>query len=47
MLNVVDFVLIELVLVMICVEFGDVDILVNNVGIMCDNLLMCMKDDEW
>lgn len=40
MLNVIDLVFIEFVLEKICVEFGEVDILVNNVGIICDNLLM-------
>ena len=29
------------------VEFGDADILVNNVGITRDNILMRMNEDEW
>ncbi|CUX96060.1 3-oxoacyl-[acyl-carrier-protein] reductase FabG [Candidatus Mikella endobia] len=28
-------------------EFGDADILINNAGITHDNLLMCMKENEW
>ncbi|MCR3755312.1 MAG: 3-oxoacyl-[acyl-carrier-protein] reductase FabG [Sodalis sp. Psp] len=28
-------------------EFGNADIVVNNAGITCDNLLMRMKEDEW
>lgn len=47
MLNVIDSVFIEFVLEKIRVEFGEVDILVNNVGIIRDNLLMRMKDEEW
>lgn len=31
----------------IVMEFGVIMILVNNVGIICDNLVMCMGDDEW
>lgn len=46
-LNVINFELIEVVLKVIIDEFGGVDILVNNVGIICDNLLMCMKEEEW
>ncbi len=46
-LNVVDQESIDRVLVDIYAEFGDIDILVNNVGITCDNLLMRMSDNEW
>ena len=28
-------------------EFGAIQVLVNNAGITCDNLLMRMKDEEW
>lgn len=28
-------------------QFGRLDIVVNNAGITCDNLMMRMKDDEW
>lgn len=28
-------------------KMGLVDIFVNNVGIMCDNIFVCMKDEEW
>lgn len=45
--NVIDFELIEVIFVVIKVDLGDIDVLVNNVGIICDNLLMCMKDGEW
>ncbi|WP_067566519.1 3-oxoacyl-ACP reductase FabG [Candidatus Doolittlea endobia] len=38
---------IDAVLEKIHAEFGDTDILVNNVGIASDNLLMRMKEDEW
>lgn len=28
-------------------EFGNIDILINNAGIIQDNILLHMKDDEW
>lgn len=28
-------------------EFGNIDILINNAGIIHDNILLNMKDDEW
>lgn len=47
MLNVVDMQSIDSMLVVIYAEFGEIDILVNNVGITRDSLLMRMRDNEW
>lgn len=46
-LNVIDVVVLDVVLDGIVKEFGVIIILVNNVGIICDNLLLCMKDEDW
>lgn len=46
-LNVIDKESVDIMIKVINEVYGGIDILVNNVGIICDNLLMCMKDDEW
>ncbi|MEL0629491.1 3-oxoacyl-ACP reductase FabG [Psychromonas aquatilis] len=46
-LNVTENQSIEALFADIKVEFGSVDVLVNNAGITRDNLLMRMKDSEW
>lgn len=46
-LNVIDKDSVEMVIKEIVVSYGGIDILVNNVGIICDNLFMCMKESEW
>lgn len=46
-LDVTDGKAIDVVIADIQTRFGDVDVLVNNVGITRDNLLLRMKEDEW
>ncbi|ERT12482.1 SDR family NAD(P)-dependent oxidoreductase, partial [Photorhabdus temperata] len=46
-LNVADPESIEQLMSAIRTEFGGIDVLVNNAGITCDNLVMRIKDDEW
>ncbi|MGK2946488.1 MAG: 3-oxoacyl-ACP reductase FabG [Candidatus Malihini olakiniferum] len=47
MLNVADKASVNAVLKAILADFGEIDILINNAGIMRDNLLIKMKDDDW
>lgn len=46
-LNVTDANSIDIILLKICEEFGEINILVNNAGITSDNLLLRMKKEEW
>lgn len=46
-LNVIEEGVVDVLIKVINEEFGVVEILINNVGIICDNLLMRMKDEEW
>lgn len=46
-LNVKDIKSINNLLKEIKLKFGDIDILINNAGIIRDNLLIRMKNDEW
>ncbi|BGI51009.1 MAG: 3-oxoacyl-ACP reductase FabG [Arsenophonus endosymbiont of Ceratovacuna japonica] len=46
-LNVTDAKSINITLSRIYEEFGEIDILINNAGIISDNLLMRMKKEEW
>ncbi|MFB6421907.1 MAG: 3-oxoacyl-ACP reductase FabG [Candidatus Malihini olakiniferum] len=47
LLNVADQSSIDTVLTTIRANFGEIDILINNAGIVRDNLLIRMKDEEW
>src|SRR6185295_13476733 len=46
-LNVNDGLQMETIVKAACDEFGPLYALVNNAGIICDNLLFRMKDSEW
>lgn len=45
--NVIDWVLISVVFVKVCVEVGEVDVLVNNFGGSCDLLFWQMMVEDW
>ncbi|MBK4765211.1 MAG: 3-oxoacyl-ACP reductase FabG [Pantoea sp. Brub] len=47
LLNINDTESIKQVVDTINYKFGSIDILINNAGITCDNLLMRMKEEEW
>lgn len=47
LLNVRQQDLINVCLKTIQKEFGNIDILINNAGLIRDNILLYMKDDEW
>lgn len=46
-LDVVDRASIDRAMAIIHAEFGGIDILINNAGIVCDHLLIRMRDEEW
>lgn len=46
-LNVIEQYSIDLCLKKVYAEFGDIDILINNAGIVRDNILLRMKEEEW
>lgn len=46
-LDVVFFLVVEELVKVVVEDFGGFDVLVNNVGIMCDNLILCMSEEYW